>query len=198
MTSRSMLLLAASLFATTLAAQAAEPASCRNARFADVGWTDITVTTALTSKVLQALGYTTKTNPISVPVTCKSLENKDIDVLLGNWMPAMESALMDAVLNGNKKPEQAATAWIKANPKVVDSWLGGVTTFDGKPVSAAVKAAMARQARPDRQGMPWSCRRRFVCRGGACSCRIVGPLQFCAWTYPEFRQARSLPGSSTG
>lgn len=313
MNPRSTLLLAATLFATTLPAQAADPASCRNVRFADVGWTDITVTTAVTSKVLQALGYTTKTNLISVPVTYKSLENKDIDVFLGNWMPTMEAdikpyrdngsvetvranlegakytlavsaaaydaglksfadiakfakkldnkiygiepgndgnrliqgmidknqfglgqfkmvesseagmlsqvqradrrkewvvflgwephpmnsrfkmkyleggddvfgpnlggatiytnvrkgytkecanvgkllanlkfslemenALMDAVLNGNKKPEQAATAWIKANPKVVDSWLDGVTTFDGKPVSAAVKAAMAK------------------------------------------------------
>ncbi|WP_372662811.1 glycine betaine ABC transporter substrate-binding protein, partial [Hydrogenophaga sp.] len=84
------LLLAASLF-TPLVATAAEPESCRNVRFADVGWTDITVTTAVTSKVLEALGYTTKTNLISVPVTYKSLENKDIDVFLGNWMPTMEA-----------------------------------------------------------------------------------------------------------
>ena len=76
------LLLAASLCAP-LMAQAAEPESCRTVRFADVGWTDITVTTAVTSKVLQTLGYKTKTNLISVPVTYKSLENKDIDVFLG-------------------------------------------------------------------------------------------------------------------
>ena len=308
----SSLLLAASLFAS-LPALAAEPASCRNVRFADVGWTDITVTTAVTSKLLQALGYATKTNLISVPVTYKSLENKDIDVFLGNWMPTMEAdikpyrdngsvetvranlegakytlavsavaydaglksfadiakfakkldnkiygiepgndgnrliqgmidknqfglgqfkmvesseagmlsqvqradrrkewvvflgwephpmnsrfkmkyleggddvfgpnlggatiytnvrkgyvqecanvgklltnlkfslemenALMDAVLNGNKKPDQAATTWLKANAKTVDAWLDGVTTFDGKPVTAAVKAALAK------------------------------------------------------
>jgi len=308
----SSLLLAASLFAS-LPALAAEPASCRNVRFADVGWTDITVTTAVTSKVLQALGYTTKTNLISVPVTYKSLENKDIDVFLGNWMPtmeadikpyrdngsvetvranlegakytlavseeaykaglksfadiakfakkldnkiygiepgndgnrliqgmidkkqfglgefklvesseagmlsqvqraerrkewvvflgwephpmnsrfkmkyleggddvfgpnlggatiytnvrkgyakecanvgklltnlqfslAMENALMGAVLNDNKKPEQAATTWLKANTKTVETWLEGVTTFDGKPALPAVKAALAK------------------------------------------------------
>ena len=88
-TSASVLLAAA--FCAALPALAAEPASCRNVRFADVGWTDITVTTAVTSKVLQALGYSTKTNLISVPVTYKSLENKDIDVFLGNWMPTMEA-----------------------------------------------------------------------------------------------------------
>ncbi|MCB2001352.1 MAG: choline ABC transporter substrate-binding protein [Burkholderiaceae bacterium] len=306
------LLLAASLLAS-LPAWAAEPASCRNVRFADVGWTDITVTTAVTSKVLEALGYSTKTNLISVPVTYKSLENKDIDVFLGNWMPTMEAdikpyrdngsvetvranlegakytlavsaaaydaglksfadiakfakkldnkiygiepgndgnrliqgmidknqfglgefklvesseagmlsqvqraerrknwvvflgwephpmnsrfkmkyleggddvfgpnlggatiytnvrkgyvqecanvgklltnlkfslemenALMDAVLNGNKKPEQAATTWLKANTKTVEGWLDGVTTFDGKPAMPAVKAALAK------------------------------------------------------
>ncbi len=312
MKATSSLLLAAALLAS-LPAQAAEPASCRNVRFADVGWTDITVTTAVTSKLLESLGYTTKTNLISVPVTYKSLENKDIDVFLGNWMPTMEAdikpyrdngsvetvranlegakytlavskaahdaglktfadiakfankldskiygiepgndgnrliqgmidknqfglgkftvvesseagmlsqvqradrrsnwvvflgwephpmnsrfkmkyleggddvfgpnlggatiytnvrkgyvqecanvgklltnmkfslemenALMDAVLNNKKKPEQAATTWLKANPQVLGAWLDGVTTTDGKPAMAAVKAALAK------------------------------------------------------
>ena len=71
------LLIAASVCAPMLV-QAAEPASCKNVRFADVGWTDITVTTAVTSKILSTLGYKTKTSLISVPVTYKSLENKDI------------------------------------------------------------------------------------------------------------------------
>jgi len=84
------LLLAAAL-SLPLMAQAAEPAACKAVRFADVGWTDITVTTAVTSSILSALGYDTKTNLISVPVTYKSLENKDIDVFLGNWMPTMEA-----------------------------------------------------------------------------------------------------------
>jgi glycine betaine/proline transport system substrate-binding protein len=293
-------------------AQAAEPESCKNVRFADVGWTDITVTTAVTSKLLETLGYSTKINLISVPVTYKSLENKDIDVFLGNWMPTMEAdikpyrdsgsvetvranlegakytlavseaaykaglksfadiakfsknlsgriygiepgndgnrliqgmidkdqfglgkftlvesseagmlsqvqraerrgkwivflgwephpmnsrfkmkyleggddvfgpnlggatiytnvrkgyvqecanvgklltnlafslemenALMDAVLNDKKKPEEAATTWLKAHPEVVDTWLDGVTSTDGKPAAEVVKAALA-------------------------------------------------------
>jgi glycine betaine/proline transport system substrate-binding protein len=72
-------------------AQAADPESCKAVRFADVGWTDITATTALASRVLEGLGYTPDTQVLSVPVTYKSMSNKDIDVFLGNWQPTMEA-----------------------------------------------------------------------------------------------------------
>ena len=39
------------------AARAAEPDSCKNVRFSDVGWTDITSTTAATTEILKGLGY---------------------------------------------------------------------------------------------------------------------------------------------
>ena len=85
------LLLVASL-GLPLLVNAAEPESCSTVRFSDVGWTDITVTTAVTSEVLESLGYKTKTTMISVPVTYKSLAaGKDLDVFLGNWMPTMEN-----------------------------------------------------------------------------------------------------------
>ena len=38
-------------------AQAADPESCKTVRFSDVGWTDITATTATASVLLKALGY---------------------------------------------------------------------------------------------------------------------------------------------
>ncbi|MCR9940186.1 choline ABC transporter substrate-binding protein [Vibrio owensii] len=63
---------------------------CETVRFADVGWTDITATTAVTSELLKGLGYNTKTDLLSVPVTYSSMANGDIDVFLGNWMPTME------------------------------------------------------------------------------------------------------------
>jgi glycine betaine/proline transport system substrate-binding protein len=69
----------------------AEPASCRQVRFSDVGWTDITATTGLATRILSAIGYQPKTTVLSVPVTYTSLHNKDIDVFLGNWMPTMEA-----------------------------------------------------------------------------------------------------------
>ena len=93
-TFRRTLLAAASLIAITampLAAQEAE--SCSSVRFSDVGWTDITATTATASVILKALGYEPTTTVLSVPVTYSSLKNKDIDVFLGNWMPTMEADL---------------------------------------------------------------------------------------------------------
>ena len=72
-------------------ASAAEPESCKTVRFSDVGWTDITATTAATTVILKGLGYTPTTTVLSVPVTYTSLKNKQIDVFLGNWMPTMEA-----------------------------------------------------------------------------------------------------------
>jgi len=76
------------LGSTSVLAQSAE--ECRTVRFSDVGWTDITATTALTSTVLTALGYSTSAEVLSVPVTYSAMKNNDIDVFLGNWMPTME------------------------------------------------------------------------------------------------------------
>ncbi|GGE93210.1 choline ABC transporter substrate-binding protein [Stappia taiwanensis] len=70
--------------------QAAEPAACQTVRLSDVGWTDITATTATTAVLLDAMGYKSDVKILSVPVTYASLKNKDIDVFLGNWMPTME------------------------------------------------------------------------------------------------------------
>ena len=64
---------------------------CDKIIFSDVGWTDITATTAATTLVLEALGYETETNILSVPVTYAGLAEGDIDVFLGNWMPTMEA-----------------------------------------------------------------------------------------------------------
>jgi glycine betaine/proline transport system substrate-binding protein len=83
---------AASALIVAMAAPAAaqEAESCKLVRFSDVGWTDITATTAVTTTVLNALGYETEVQVLAVPVTYSSLKNKDIDVFLGNWMPTME------------------------------------------------------------------------------------------------------------
>lgn len=74
--------------ATTAAADG--HANCGTVTFSDVGWTDITATTAATTVVLEALGYETDIKVLSVPVTYTSLAEGDVDVFLGNWMPTME------------------------------------------------------------------------------------------------------------
>ncbi len=66
---------------------------CDKVIFSDVGWTDITATTAATSVILNGLGYETETKVLSVPVTYTGLAEGDIDVFLGNWMPTMEADL---------------------------------------------------------------------------------------------------------
>ena len=77
----------------TAATLAAAPAfaECTSVSFSDVGWTDITATTAVATTLLDALGYETNTLVLSVPVTYTSMANGDIDVFLGNWMPTMEA-----------------------------------------------------------------------------------------------------------
>jgi glycine betaine/proline transport system substrate-binding protein len=72
-------------------ALAAEPDSCGTVRFSDVGWSDITSTTAVATTILEALGYETKIDVLAVPVTYTSLSRGDMDVFLGNWMPTMEA-----------------------------------------------------------------------------------------------------------
>ena len=72
---------------------AAEPESCSTVRFSDVGWTDITSTTAVATEVLKGLGYKTDIKVLSVPVTYASLSKKDIDVFLGYWNPSMTADL---------------------------------------------------------------------------------------------------------
>jgi glycine betaine/proline transport system substrate-binding protein len=78
-----------------------EPASCQNVRFSDVGWTDVTSTTALITQLLRTIGYTPTTTVLSVPVTYASMQHKDIDVFLGDWMPTQEADIKPYLNNGS-------------------------------------------------------------------------------------------------
>jgi glycine betaine/proline transport system substrate-binding protein len=84
------------LLATAVAlafAGSADAAGCDKVTLSDVGWTDISATTAVTSAILNALGYETDVQVLSVPVTYEGLAKGDIDVFLGNWMPSMASII---------------------------------------------------------------------------------------------------------
>ena len=70
---------------------AAEPAECRNVRFGVVGCSDVAAVTAITSEVLKRLQYEPATINLPVPIIFASLQNRNIDVFLGNWMPAQEA-----------------------------------------------------------------------------------------------------------
>jgi len=66
----------------------ADHAACRIVRLSDIGWTDVTATTALFAALIRHLGYRPEITVLSLPVTYASMKNKDIDVFLGNWMPS--------------------------------------------------------------------------------------------------------------
>lgn len=120
-------LLLASILAIPLSVNANQ---CETVRFSDVGWTDITATTAIASEVLAGMGYDTKTQMLSVPVTYKSLENNDIDVFLGNWMPTMEGDIKPYRERGTVETihkNLSGAKYTLAVPKYV--YEAGVTSF---------------------------------------------------------------------
>lgn len=107
---RRCLVLAAAVSAIAVlstSAMAAEAKSCGTVRFSDVGWTDITATTATASAILKSIGYETDVKLLSVPVTYNSLKNKDIDVFLGNWMPSMAADIKPYADNGSVETVRA-------------------------------------------------------------------------------------------
>jgi glycine betaine/proline transport system substrate-binding protein len=89
--SLALLIAAGAFVGATYSAAAADPAACKTTKFSDVGWTDITATTAIATEIMKGLGYTPKISVLAVPVTYASMKNKDIDVFLGNWEPSMEN-----------------------------------------------------------------------------------------------------------
>jgi glycine betaine/proline transport system substrate-binding protein len=122
-------LLAASLF-TSLPALAADPERCSTVHFADVGWSDITVTTAVTRHVLSELGYVTKVRRLSVPDTYKALNEGKVDVFLGNWMPSMENDIRPYLDKGTVESLGANLTGAKYTLAVNQAaWEGGVKSF---------------------------------------------------------------------
>jgi len=110
----------ASLTALSIQAQAAEPASCSSVRFADIGWTDITATTALTSTVLEGLGYKPKVIIATVPIAFAGVKKHQIDAFLGYWSPSMtpivEPFLKDNGIKVLDKPNLVGAKYTLAVP----------------------------------------------------------------------------------
>jgi glycine betaine/proline transport system substrate-binding protein len=80
---------------------AGDPPQCQVVRLPDIGWTDVTATTAVFSTLLKRIGYQPTVTVLSVPVAYASLRNKDLDVFLGNWMPAQEADRRAYVQDGS-------------------------------------------------------------------------------------------------
>lgn len=68
---------------------AADPESCKVVRMAEPGWNDLAFTTGVGLTLLKALGYEPQSTLLGIDVIYLSLKNKDLDVFLGYWDPAM-------------------------------------------------------------------------------------------------------------
>lgn len=119
-----------SLVNLTAVATLRDPPTCKEIKFADIGWTDVTATTAVASLLLERLGYAAQIMFLSLPVTLKSLSNGDVDIFLGNWMPSQKNDLKPYAesksienLGVNLKGAKFTLAVTKA------AFNGGVRTF---------------------------------------------------------------------
>lgn len=83
----------AAAVAAMVPAMAQDAESCKKVRFVDIGWSDITATTALATTVFEGLGYSTSTTIASVPISLAGLRSKQIDVSLGYWSPVQDAMI---------------------------------------------------------------------------------------------------------
>lgn len=70
--------------------RAADPATCEVPRLASPGWADIDATNAVAVALLKAAGYRPSVQTLSVPLIYQGLRSGQLDVFLGNWMPAQQ------------------------------------------------------------------------------------------------------------
>ncbi|MGP0174912.1 choline ABC transporter substrate-binding protein [Pseudomonas sp. NCHU5208] len=78
----------------------AEDAACSTVKLGDPGWSDIAVTNGIASFLLDGLGYEVQSQTLAVPIIFAGLQKGQIDVFLGNWMPAQQSNYDKFVANG--------------------------------------------------------------------------------------------------
>lgn len=84
----------------SLSSIAADDARCATITQSDPGWTDIAATNALSGVVLNALGYQQKVQNLSVALAFQGLKTGQVDVFLGNWMPAQEPVISKFTADG--------------------------------------------------------------------------------------------------
>ncbi len=83
---------------------AADPASCTTVRLSDIGWTDVTATTATAGALLARLGYTPMIRLLSLTVTYLSMQKGEVDAFLGDWEPSGAAAI-GPYLAGPARPD---------------------------------------------------------------------------------------------
>ena len=115
------LVLAIAFALTSAQAAASDDDSCRAVRLANVGWSDIAAANGLASVLLEALGYKPTATLASLPVAMTGMKNRQIDVLLGYWKPAMTTVVDPFVRDGHvevlETPNLAGARYTLAVPR---------------------------------------------------------------------------------
>lgn len=84
-------ILSLALFAIFTAPSAfADDASCSEIKSADLGWTDIAITTNTAAVILKSLGYQMENTLLGLTVSYEGLKNNYQDIFMGNWRPAQD------------------------------------------------------------------------------------------------------------
>lgn len=79
----------------------ADEQSCSTVKLADPGWSDIAATNAISTFLLDGMGYKAKVDTLAVPIAYGGLKDGKLDVFLGNWMPAQQGFYDKFVATGD-------------------------------------------------------------------------------------------------
>jgi glycine betaine/proline transport system substrate-binding protein len=112
------------------ASQVYADARCETVKMADPGWSDIAATNAITGFLLSGMGYKAKVDTLAVPITFGGLKDGQVDVFMGNWMPAQQGFYDKFVANGDVvqlAKNLEGTEFTLAVPDYV--WEAGVRDF---------------------------------------------------------------------
>ncbi|NRA23342.1 MAG: glycine/betaine ABC transporter substrate-binding protein [Oleispira sp.] len=91
-----------SLLLSTLIISTASANQCRRIHIGLINWTDIEATTALTSVLMEQLGFRIRTSvQKTIPKTLDKLSKGKVDVFLGNWMPSNISTVQPYIDAGS-------------------------------------------------------------------------------------------------
>ncbi|MDI9313119.1 MAG: glycine betaine ABC transporter substrate-binding protein [Hydrotalea sp.] len=63
---------------------------CKSVRFANPGWSDLTISIGWSSTILRAMGYVPKQVSVGSTLVYEGFKSNNIDVTLGDWLPAGE------------------------------------------------------------------------------------------------------------
>lgn len=125
--------LASSLLLASMGGQAqgADDPQCATVRLGDPGWSDIAVTNGIASLLLDGLGYKPKVMTLGVPIIFAGLTKNQLDVFLGNWMPAQQDNYDTFVAKGEIDAHSVnltGTEYTLAVPAT--AWNAGVKRFE--------------------------------------------------------------------